>query len=106
LLKKWEDGKGSNTKGLGAVERTILLLLGLCTHLKPEMNPMKIIGPYLETFVLGKDRNWKKYLGTIIKEMAVSVFKIPEELNRLLSKTNQGENFVFPKKKIFDDSIK
>ncbi len=73
------------------LERTIILLLGLCTHLKPEMNPMKTIGPYLETFVLGKDQNWKKYIGTIIKEMAVSVFKIPEELNRLLSKSNQGE---------------
>lgn len=73
------------------LERTIILLLGLCTHLKPEMNPMKTIGPYLETFVLGKDRNWKKYIGTIIKEMAVSAFKIPEELNRLLSKINQGE---------------
>lgn len=73
------------------LERTILLLLGLCTHLESEMNPMKTIGPYLETFVLGKDRNWKKYVGSIIKEMAVSVFKIPEEMNRLLSKTNQGE---------------
>ena len=73
------------------LERTILLLLGLCTHLESEMNPMKTIKPYLETFVLGKEGNWKKYVGSIIKEMAVPVFKIPEEMNRLLSKTNQGE---------------
>ncbi len=73
------------------LERTILLLMGLCTHLQPEMNPMKTIRPYLETFVLGQDRNWKKFVGSIIKDMAVSIFKIPEEMNRILSKTNQGE---------------
>lgn len=73
------------------LERTIILLMGLCTHLEPEMNPMKTIRPYLETFVLGKDRDWKKFIGTIIKDMAMSVFKMPEEMNRVLSKTNRGE---------------
>lgn len=73
------------------LERTLLLLMGLCTHLKPEMNPIKTIRPYLETFVLGKNRNWKKFAGSIIKELAVSILKIPVEMNRLLSKTNQGE---------------
>src|SRR5262249_4234545 len=33
------------------LERTILLLMGLCTQLDPEMNPMSVIRPYLEEFV-------------------------------------------------------
>ncbi|MCP4401804.1 MAG: hypothetical protein GY801_31455, partial [bacterium] len=73
------------------LERTILLLMGLCTHLQPDMNPMKTISPYLETFVLGQDRDWKTFVGAIVKDMAVSLFKMPEELNRIVSKTNQGE---------------
>ncbi len=73
------------------LERTILLLMGLCTHLQPEMNPMKTISPYLETFVFGQDRDWKTFVGTIVKDMAVSLFEMPEEINRMLSKTNQGE---------------
>ena len=73
------------------LERTIILLMGLCTHLQPEMNPMKTIKPYLEEFVLGQDRDWKNFVGSIIKDMAVSIFKIPVEMNRLLSKTNQGK---------------
>lgn len=64
---------------------------------------MKTIKPYLKTFVLGKDRNWKKLVGAIIKDIAVSIFKIPVEMNRLLSKANQGE-FEFRVKGI-DQSI-
>ena len=73
------------------LERTIILLMGLCTHLQPEMNPMKTIKPYLEAFVLGQDRDWKTFVGSIIKDMAVSIFKMPAEMSRLLSKTNRGE---------------
>ena len=65
--------------------------MGLCTHLQPEMNPIKTIRPYLETFVLGQDRDWKEFVGSIVKDMAVSLFKIPGEMNQVLSKTNQGE---------------
>jgi ubiquinone biosynthesis protein len=49
-------------KDLILLERTLLLLLGLCTHLSPTMNPMKTILPYLETFVFGKDKNWVKLI--------------------------------------------
>lgn len=73
------------------LERTIILLMGLCTHLQPQMNPMKTIKPYLESFVLGKDQNWKKFVSSVVKDIAVSVFKIPGEMNQLLSKTNRGE---------------
>lgn len=73
------------------LERTIILLMGLCTHLQPEMNPMKTIKPYLEGFVLGQDRDWKKFVGSIVKDMAVSIFKMPAEMGRLLSKTSRGE---------------
>ena len=40
------------------LERTVLLLMGLCTELDPTLNPMEVIRPYLEEFVLGKDRDW------------------------------------------------
>ena len=73
------------------LERTIILLLGLCTHLQPDMNPMKTIKPYLEDFVLGQDQDWKTFVASVIKEMAVSIFKIPVEMNRLLSETNRGK---------------
>lgn len=73
------------------LERTIILLTGLCTHLQPEMNPIKTIRPYLETFVLGEGRDWKDVVGAIIKDIALSMYKMPKELNRFMDKANKGQ---------------
>lgn len=73
------------------LERTILLLLGLCTTLDPEMAPMRTIQPYLERFVLGEDRDWVALVRSAVKEMAVSMFALPEEVSRLVTRANRGE---------------
>jgi ubiquinone biosynthesis protein len=77
-------------KDLVLLTRTILLLMGLCTHLSPTMNPMKTIRPYLETFVLGHDKNWVKLIETAVKDIALSAITIPAELQKFLIKANHG----------------
>ncbi len=78
-------------KDLVLLSRTLLLLLGLCTHLSPTMNPMKTIQPYFEEFVLGRDRNWLKLIETAVKDIAISVVTIPTNLQTFLIKANHGE---------------
>ncbi|MBN2392890.1 MAG: AarF/ABC1/UbiB kinase family protein [Anaerolineae bacterium] len=78
-------------KDLILMERTLLLLLGLCTHLSPTMNPMKTILPYLETFVFGKDKNWVKLIESAVKDLGLSVITIPRNIQALLTKANHGE---------------
>jgi predicted unusual protein kinase regulating ubiquinone biosynthesis (AarF/ABC1/UbiB family) len=73
------------------LERTILLLLGLCTTLDPEMAPMRTIQPYLEEYVLGRDHDWMGLVRTALKDMAISVLTLPEGLNRFVSRANRGE---------------
>ena len=73
------------------LERTLLLLLGLCTHLAPSLNPMRTIQPYLEEFVLGRDRDWVAIVRSAAKDMALSALTIPEGLNRFLARANRGE---------------
>jgi ubiquinone biosynthesis protein len=73
------------------LERTVLLLLGLSTHLDPEMNPMRTIQPYLEEYVLGRDRDWTGLVRSAIKEMALSALTIPEGVQKLLSRANRAE---------------
>jgi ubiquinone biosynthesis protein len=77
-------------KDLVLLTRTILLLLGLCTHLSPSTNPMKTIQPYLETFVLGHDKNWVKLIEKAVKDIALSAITIPAELQNFLIKANHG----------------
>jgi predicted unusual protein kinase regulating ubiquinone biosynthesis (AarF/ABC1/UbiB family) len=73
------------------LERTLLLLLGLCTHLDPTMNPMRTIEPYLQQFVLGRERDWVTLVRSAVKDMALSALTIPEALNRVLTRANRGE---------------
>jgi len=73
------------------LERTILLLLGLCTTLDPSMAPMRTIQPYLEEYVLGRDHDWVALVRSAVKDMAVSVLTLPEGLNRFLARANRGE---------------
>ena len=73
------------------LERTILLLLGLCTTLDPGMNPMRTIQPYLEEFVLGRDRDWMGLVRGALKDMAASVLTLPEGVGRLVARANRGE---------------
>jgi predicted unusual protein kinase regulating ubiquinone biosynthesis (AarF/ABC1/UbiB family) len=73
------------------LERTLLLLLGLCTHLDPGMNPMRTIQPYLEEFVLGRDRDWVALVRSAAKDMALTALTIPDSLTRFLSRANRGE---------------
>jgi len=73
------------------LERTVMLLMGLCTHLEPEINPMHTIKPYLENFVLGQNKDWKNFVIDIVKDYATMVVKLPQELKQFLTKANKGE---------------
>jgi len=73
------------------LERVLLLLGGLCTQLDPKMNPTQIIQPYLEEFVLGKDRDWAQMALSVAKETALGFLSIPTDLQRYIDKTLKGE---------------
>jgi predicted unusual protein kinase regulating ubiquinone biosynthesis (AarF/ABC1/UbiB family) len=73
------------------LERTVLLLMGLCTELDPSLNPMEVIRPYLEEFVLGKDRDWSVLFVNTTKEIAASALALPAEIKKMLLKAQRGE---------------
>jgi predicted unusual protein kinase regulating ubiquinone biosynthesis (AarF/ABC1/UbiB family) len=73
------------------LERTLLLLLGLCTELDPSWNPMAVIGPYLEDVVLGDDRDWGELLRGSVKEMARRAVTLPEDMQQALNRVNRGD---------------
>jgi ubiquinone biosynthesis protein len=73
------------------LERTLLLLVGLCTELDVDWNPMAVIRPYLEDVVFGHDRDWGGLLGDSLKGWAVNAAAIPEALRDTLVRANRGE---------------
>ena len=72
-------------------ERAAILLLGLCTQLDPDMNPIRIVGPYLQEFVLGRDTDVRGQITSAVREMLMSAIAIPDKTNRALERMNRGE---------------
>jgi predicted unusual protein kinase regulating ubiquinone biosynthesis (AarF/ABC1/UbiB family) len=73
------------------LERTLLLLLGLCTHLAPEMNPLLTVRPYLERLVLGRDRDWPTVIGRALRDLALAALALPGEMRGTLARLERGE---------------
>ena len=72
------------------LERTLLLLTGVCTQLDPHMNPMEVVRPYLKEFVFG-NRDWTQIAVEAAKDMAMRAITLPEDLNKYLTKAVRGE---------------
>jgi predicted unusual protein kinase regulating ubiquinone biosynthesis (AarF/ABC1/UbiB family) len=72
-------------------ERASILMLGLCTEVDPDMNPIHTVGPYLQRFVFGKDSDAKGQVTSAVREMAMSVIAIPDKTNRLFERANRGD---------------
>ena len=73
------------------LERTLLLLLGVCTTLDPEMNPQTVIEPYLERFLLGEKKQWSEVVVEASREMGLAALSLPGEVQRLISRAMRGE---------------
>ncbi len=73
------------------LERTLLLLMGLCTQLDPSMNPMTVIRPYLERFVLGDDGDWSTFVVDTTKDLFLTVTSLPGDMRKFMRTAQQGE---------------
>ncbi|HUF10976.1 MAG TPA: AarF/UbiB family protein [Rhodothermales bacterium] len=68
------------------LERTSLLLLGLCTHLDPTMNPLKTLRPYLERIVLGIEDDWVAVVVNLFSDVAVAVVTVFQEVDKFVKR--------------------
>jgi len=73
------------------LERALLLLLGVCTTLDPDLNPVPIIQPYLERFLLGEQRQWSELAIDAGRETVLSALSLPGQLQRFMSRAMRGE---------------
>jgi predicted unusual protein kinase regulating ubiquinone biosynthesis (AarF/ABC1/UbiB family) len=68
------------------LERTSLLLLGLCTHLDPAMNPFKVLRPYLERIVFGIEDDWVAVIANVFTDAVAGVVEVFQEIDRFVTK--------------------
>ena len=72
------------------LERTILLVYGSCNVLDPDLNPMGIIKPYLQDFVLG-NRDWQNVAMETVRDMALGAVTLPDDLRKFLVRATRGD---------------
>lgn len=73
------------------LERTLLLLMGLCTELDPALNPMTVIRPYVERFVLGDEGDWSELLVETSKDLMITVTALPAEFRKFMRAAQSGD---------------
>ncbi|HEV7556335.1 MAG TPA: hypothetical protein VGO00_12800, partial [Kofleriaceae bacterium] len=78
-------------KEIIVLERTLLLLMGLCTELDPTLNPMTVIRPYLERFVLGDEGDWSQLLVETSKDLVMSITALPAEIRKFMRAAHAGD---------------
>ncbi|RYE75998.1 MAG: AarF/ABC1/UbiB kinase family protein, partial [Myxococcales bacterium] len=72
------------------LQRTFLLLTGVCTELDRRLNPIEVIRPYLQEFVLA-NRDWAQIALEAGKDMALQAVSLPADLRRYLTRAVRGE---------------
>ena len=73
------------------LERTLLLLMGLCAELDPTPNPMTVIRPYVERFALGDEDDWSPPLVETSNDLVMSVTALPAEIRKFMRSAHAGE---------------
>lgn len=76
------------------LERTTLLLLGLCTHLDPTMNPFRTLRPYLDRVVFGIEDDWVAVIASMFTDAAIGVVEVFQEIHRFVRSVADGTAFA------------
>jgi predicted unusual protein kinase regulating ubiquinone biosynthesis (AarF/ABC1/UbiB family) len=72
------------------LERTILMLTGICTTLDHELQPMEIIRPYVERLVLSEGEDWTSFGVETAKQVGAQLVVLPAEVRKALGILNRG----------------
>ena len=75
------------------LERTSLLLLGLCTLLDPSMNPFKVLRPYIERIVFGIEDDWMAVIANVFTDVVAGVLEVFQGVHRFVREAAEGMLF-------------
>jgi len=73
------------------LERSLLLLMGLCTQLDEKMQPMEHIRPYMERLVLERGGSWQEVAMSTGRDVVLNLLTLPGDLKKLTRDARMGE---------------
>lgn len=72
------------------LERTLLLLTGLCTELDDELQPMELLKPYLERMLSKEDGEWTDFALQTVQEVGLQYLSLPTDIKKIIRRANMG----------------
>lgn len=73
------------------LNRMVTLLLGICNTLDPHMNPIEVIRPYFQQFVLGERGDLVNFIRELLQKTLANVISLPSDLRKTLDQVQRGE---------------
>lgn len=70
------------------LERSLILMSGLTAQLDENLNPIEIVMPYVEKFLLGDEKKLSEILLSTSKDLILSYISLPEDIRRFIKKAN------------------
>jgi predicted unusual protein kinase regulating ubiquinone biosynthesis (AarF/ABC1/UbiB family) len=72
------------------LNRMATLLLGISNSLAPQYNPMQVVRPYVQQFVLDGEQDVVTYVSRLLRDTAAETLALPGELQRVLKQARRG----------------
>jgi ubiquinone biosynthesis protein len=72
------------------LSRMITLLLGLCNTLDPNLNPLDVVRPYGQQYLLGEKEGIFSYVSGMLRRNVATALGLPDELHQVLQKAKKG----------------
>ncbi len=73
------------------LERTVVMLTGVCASLDPELRPMTLLRPYVERMLAEEGQDWSTVVIETARRLGGQLLTLPGELNKVLQRTARGQ---------------
>lgn len=73
------------------LNRMVTLLLGICNTLDTHANPLEVVRPYFQKFILGERGDLLKYIRDLVQRSFVNALSLPNDLRKTMKKVQNGE---------------
>lgn len=73
------------------LNRMVSLLLGICSTLDSQMNPIDVVQPYFREFMLGERGDVVNFVKDLLQRTVTNLLAMPGDIQKVLKKLRRGE---------------
>ena len=73
------------------LNRMMTLLLGICNTLDTHMNPIEVVQPYFQQFILGEKGEMVKFVTNVLQQTLSNTLSLPGDVRKLMKSLKRGE---------------